>query len=378
MMLNIHVYPSPLTHESRILRITEAIAELEIFEQIDIVGVAANCLPYQEVIDSRRRYIRLPRNLAADRDGLVAKIIKSLEWSLRVLIRYRKQQVACVNAHSLAVLPLCWVLSVLTRARLVYDTHELETETSGNKGVRQKLAKFVERIFVKRADFIFVVSDSIRDWYVNRYNIKAPTTVRNIPIVDQAPMSDIPKEISALPIPQTAVKFIYQGGFISGRGIELLLETFAASPSAHLILMGSGPLIGAVQTASKCYENIHLLPAVPPNQVLKYTRSADIGVCLTDNSCLSHFFSLPNKVFEYLQAGLPILVNPLLEQQKIVRQYQCGWVAPEDRHELQALLRQLDTKAIAAARKGVERAKTDLNWSKEKLLIASAYRELFA
>lgn len=376
-MLNLHVYPSPLTHESRMLRLTDAIAGLGIFDDIHMVGVAQGQLPLDERVDSRRKNVRLQRRMAAGNNGLLAKIVKSAEWSLRVFLRYRGETIGCVNAHSLAVLPLCVALAAATGAKLVYDTHELETETSGFKGVRQRLGKFVERLFIGRADHIFVVSGSIGDWYSKEYGVDKPTTVRNIPQFLSAPAESVPGEMSELPIPENTIRFIYQGGFIKGRGIERLIEIFAASPDKHLILMGSGPLVEFVRAASNEHSNIHLLPPVAPDRVLGYTKGADVGICLTDNSCLSHYFSLPNKVFEYLHAGLPVIVNPLYEQQKLVSSYKCGWVAGEDNSEVTELLDSIDVVSLQEARIGVEQARSDLSWERERAAVERAYRELY-
>lgn len=377
-MLNLHVYPSPLTHESRILRLTDVIADMGIFTDIDVVGIAAEGLPAEEHVDARWRFVRLPQRLGAGRNGLLAKVLKSTEWSLRVLRRYRREPVGCVSAHSLAVLPLCVALAAITGAKLVYDTHELETETSGYRGLRQKLGKLVERMLIGRADHVFVVSDSIGEWYAREYGIRTPTTIRNIPQFEASKNGTIPPEMASLPIPGNSIRFIYQGGFIAGRGIERLLETFAASPRMHLILMGSGPLTPLVRKAAQEHANVHLLPPVPPSQVLNYTRGADIGICLTDNSCLSHYYSLPNKVFEYLHAGLPVIVNPLFEQEKLVSAHRCGWVAPEKIEEIRVLLERIDRPTLDAARAGAAAARSVLTWENERVALQNAYRELYS
>lgn len=360
------------------LRLTDAIAGLGIFDDIHMVGIAQDQLPLDERIDNHRKNVRLQRRMAEGKDGLLAKIVKSAEWSTRVFLRYRGEPIGCVNAHSLAVLPLCVALAAATGAKLVYDTHELETETSGFKGVRQRLGKFVERLFIGRADHIFVVSDSIGDWYSKEYGLEKPTTVRNIPQFLSSPVERVPDEMLALPIPENTIRFIYQGGFIKGRGIERLIELFAASPDKHLILMGSGPLLGFVRAASDTLPNVHLLPSVAPERVLSYTKGADVGICLTDNSCLSHYFSLPNKVFEYLHAGLPVIVNPLYEQQKLVSSYKCGWVASENNNEVTDLLNSIDDSALQQARIGVEVARNDLSWERERAGVERAYRELYS
>ena len=86
-----------------------------------------------------------------------------------------------VNVHSLALLPLGVFLKWAFKAKLIYDAHELESEVHGAKGIRKVGGKWIESILVKRADHVFVVSESISDWYSSTYGISRPTVVLNAP-----------------------------------------------------------------------------------------------------------------------------------------------------------------------------------------------------
>lgn len=374
-MVNVHVYPSPLTHESRILRITDALVGAGIFPRVEVIGVARADLPPTEPVDSNRLLVRLPRRLMPRGDGFIAKLVRTVEWSLRVLARLRGRRVACISAHSLAVLPLCVAAAAMTGARLVYDTHELETETSGYKGLRQKLGRVVERLFIRRCDMVCAVSGSIADWYARTYGIERPVVVRNIPQFRAPAAADRTALRGQIGLAPGRVAFIYQGGFIAGRGVERLLRVFAGLPQLDLVCMGSGPLQPLVAEAAVAHPNIHLIPPVPPHEVLGYSMAADVGICLTDNSCLSHYFSLPNKIFEYLHAGLPIIVNPLLEQQQLVGEFDCGWVAPEDDAAFGRMLAGIDAASIEARRAGIATAARALDWNEEKARLVQAYRD---
>lgn len=374
-MVNIHVYPSPLTHESRILRITDALARAGIFQTIEVVGVLAPGLATREALDAKRSLVRLPRRLLPGGDGFLPKLVRTLEWSVRVLLSLRGRRIDCINAHSLAVLPLCAVASWMTGARLVYDTHELETETSGYRGVRQRVGRAVERTLIGRCSLVFAVSGAIADWYATTYRMVRPVVVRNIPQYAAQQDGDTAVVRARMGLRPGRLAFIYQGGFIAGRGVERLLRVFAASPQVDLVCMGSGPLRPLVEQAAAAHGNIRLLPPVLPSEVLQHSRAADVGVCLTDDSCLSHYYSLPNKVFEYLHAGLPVIVNPLLEQQRLVQEFGCGWVAPADDAAFTEMLARIDAEAIATKRAAVAHAARALNWADEEARLVAAYRE---
>jgi len=370
--MNVHVYPSPLTHESRIIRITSALVDGGVFDEVQVIGVLRSGLRQVEHIDKHRSLVRLPRRVAIK--GFLSKVVATIEWSVRVLLYLRDKKVECINAHSLAVLPLCAIASMLKRAKLVYDTHELETETSGSFGIRKRIAKLVERIFIQRCDKVFVVSDSIAKWYTETYAIDMPTVIRNIPDASENKISRRSELRLRLLIAEDCPLFIYQGGFIEGRGLERMLQVFRALPESNLLCMGQGPLENLVVAAVAECPNIHLVPPVPPNEVLEYTRAADVGVCLTDKSCLSHDFSLPNKVFEYLHAGLPIIVNLLTEQRALVQRYKCGWIAPENDEQLASLIDSIDRQTILNLSSNVEHASADLTWEKEKERLLNAYK----
>jgi len=143
---------------------------------------------------------------------------------------------------------------------------------------------------------------------------------------------------------------------------------------SHLVVMGYGALEDEVKEAAAKASNIHFQPAVPPDEVLYYTSSADIGLCLIENTCLSYYYSLPNKLFEYLLSGLPVLVNDMPEQRRIVEEFKCGWVVPESQSEQEKLLLSIDSDQFEARRVGAIRAGESFNWEDE----AAKLRELYA
>lgn len=162
--LNLHVYPSPLTHESRMLKETAAIASFAPFERIVLVGADGHGLPERAPIDARREIVRFSRAAPSWAPGAIGKGFGIAAWTLRVLRHYWHRPVACVNCHSLSTLPLGVLLKWRTKARLVYDPHELETEANGLGGLRRTLSKLVERVCYGAADEVIVVGERIADW----------------------------------------------------------------------------------------------------------------------------------------------------------------------------------------------------------------------
>ena len=121
-MINLHIYPTPFTHESRVLRETAFLARAAQFSHIVMVGTARAGLPALEQVDAQRTIRRFERTSGS---GLLSKTLGTLAWLRRVYVAFRNEPIACINCHSLPVLPLGVVLAWRTGAKLVYDAHEL-------------------------------------------------------------------------------------------------------------------------------------------------------------------------------------------------------------------------------------------------------------
>src|SRR5690606_34620878 len=97
------------------------------------------------------------------------------------------------------------------------------------------------------------------------------------------------------------IVYLYLGVLIRGRGIEIILDAFrSASDRHHVVFVGFGEYETQLSNESKQYDNIHYLPGVGPERILQLTSGADVGLSLIENTSLSYYYCLPNKVFEYL------------------------------------------------------------------------------
>jgi glycosyltransferase involved in cell wall biosynthesis len=141
--------------------------------------------------------------------------------------------------------------------------------------------------------------------------------------------------------------------------------------------MGGGQLEDTVRQASANHSNIHLCPAVAPSAVLGFTANADVGVVGMENTCLNHYLSLPNKLFEYLTAGVPVIVPDFPEMRRVVDNYhQCGWSWSDDTEGLAALIRRLSPDEVKAKKQHALEAARDLSWEKEEQTLLRLYQTL--
>lgn len=370
-MINIHLYPSAFQNESRILREARSLSNLALFDRIDLVGVGQEGLRGIEPVQDDVRIVRLQRRSGG---GLVGKVAGTGGWSHAVYQRYRKEKLACVNCHSVAMLPLAVMLMRASGAKLVYDAHELETETNGLGGVRQYLTRQVERALIGRADHCIFVGRAIEQWYAQRYGLRNTTVLYNCPPRRHVAPTDYFRRTYSI-APHVPV-FLYQGVIGEGRGLRLLVEAFSAlAGRAALVVMGYGALAGWFAEEAARHAGIHYHPAVPPERLLEYTAAADFGLSVIEGTSLSYEYCMPNKLFEYVMARKPVLVSPTREQSEFVRSHAIGEVAAETSPAAirDAVLRLL-ARDQAALQSALARTAEEYCWEGQESKLEAVYR----
>lgn len=308
------------------------------------------------------------------------QVIKYLEWRRALLALAAEIKPKIVVAHSLGPLAACVSVKRRLGARLLYDAHELETERNGLGGVAKILDKWVERRLIRHCDAVTVVCDSIADWYERRYHRGRPVVVRNVPEVKGGRPDPNPHLWRGrFGIPADHLIFIYQGGLFRGRRIEQLLRVFAqAKPNRHIVFMGYGEMRMEVENAAIQFPNIHYLPAVKPDEVLRHTAGADVGLVGVENICLSYYYSLPNKLFEFLLAGLPSLMPNFPEMVRLTAGSGCGWVVTEDDAAWLEAVNALTPEQIAAGKAAARKAGAELSWQREAARFNDVCRKLIS
>lgn len=377
-MNNLHISLTNLTNESRLLKETLTIAQKSTVEYIYIAALWEEPLNKIEELDSQRVIHRFDLKSRKMSKNLFSQLFKYCEFTYQLIHAYRFKNIKIVNVHSLALLPIGVLFKKLYDIALIYDAHELETEAAGLKGLRKKLAQLTEKILISYCDQIIVVSESIADEYIQLYPfLEKPLVVLNTPPLQQIEKKNIFRETFDIQKNQTI--FLYQGGLSEGRGIEGLLKAFQTSinPNHVIIFMGYGPLTGYIQEAAQLSNRIFYHPAVSPNILLEYTSSADIGISMIENTCLSYSYCLPNKMFEYIMAGIPVIVSNLYEMAKIVNTYEIGVVAEENSAEgfLEAI-KEIEIMDLTLLKNNIKIVQNLYNWEQQEKILLEAYHAL--
>jgi Glycosyltransferase len=376
--VNVHIYPSPFTNESRILKITSTLARKGLFRSIVMIGKLEPGLQPRETVDDRRVIVRLPP-IRVDLFGQPCRrLIALVSWYWRVFRHVKGLgRVASINCHSLPVLPLCVLLKRATGAKLIYDTHELETETIGSRGLRRHISKFVERLLIRYADAVCVVNDSIARWYRDTYRLETVHVVKNVPDVLRAVPPRTGALRTALGIDSRDMVFLYQGLLSVGRGIALLLDAFKDCPAdRHLVCMGYGELSTLIQKFARDYANIHYHPAVPPAEIPRYTADADVGLSIIEDVCLSYRLSLPNKVFEYVSCGVPVAVSDFPEMAAFIDRSGFGWKLSPDPDSVADFVRTLTPEEASRVKQLIASSEKQFSWQYEEKPLLAMYESL--
>ncbi len=364
--------------ESRFLREAESSLHRGIADRVAMVCHLSDGLPLEEAVGPGIQVQRVRVSSRVLPANKLLALIKLYEGYYRQSEAGRRFAPMIVHCHSIGPLAASVRIKRKTGAKLLYDAHELETERAGLHGVRKWVDRHTERRLIRECDAVLCVSDSIADWYRDRYGIERPAVVRNVPDVRTQQSFQGSRVLREhLGLADGDLLFIYQGGFLRGRRIEQLLRVFAqASANRHVVFMGYGELEERVRDAGARHSNIHFHPAVPPQEVLRYTASADVGLVGVENICLSYYFSLPNKLFEYLLAGLPVVAGAWPETQRIVRDYECGWTHEESDEALLQTIEGISPAEIRQKRAGAVRAQQAFSWEKEEEKLVRTYQDL--
>jgi len=377
--LNIHLYQSPITHESRMLRISDSLAHESFFDEIHIIGLHEKGLKKVDILDDKRKIIRIKNLIHTTNPESRIRYLTLAEWNLRIFFIYIFQNVVAINPHSVPSLPVAFLFKFLRRSLLIYDTHEIETEQYTKNGLTKKLSKIFEKFFIKKVDHIFVTSDGYGEWYKAAYNIKeGVTVVKNFPYKRDLSLRGENRIRNLFKLKDDDIIFIYQGLIAYGRGLELLIEVFKGNlPKKHIVFMGYGPQAELVkQLSANNGSHIHFMPAVRPNEVHQYVMDIDVGFCLIENSFISYQYTLPNKLLEALNVGVPVVVSNFPDMAAVIHEYQSGWVIPVEVTELLKLVTELSPGEIAIKKNNATKWANENSWSSEAARMVKVYSKL--
>ena len=321
----IHITHTDIRSDSRILK--EISSLLKMGYSVSGVGVGLDDgskrinqkinenLSSLELVSSK--FIFLPKT--------IRHICSLFELTIKMVPKVVREKPNLVHCHDTLVLPIGVVLKIITKAKLVYDAHELESNRNALSPVLGKLIFLVEKLIWPLVNGLIVVSPSIERWYHENVGLKTSTVILNSPITVEEEALNHNYLRKKFAIPLNCKIFIYVGILGRGRGLDFIIKAFCDQDiNSHLVFLGYGELSEQIKSIGNEFKNIHIHEPVPHSQVVSIIKSADFGLCLIEKVSLSDYYCLPNKLFEYCFAGLPVLASDFPDLREIVSQYNLG------------------------------------------------------
>lgn len=253
------------------------------------------------------------------------------EYSIKLFFKLLFTKKDILWANDLDTLLPNYLIGKIQSKKLVYDSHELFTEIPelADRPKVQRIWLAIERNIFPKLDFVLTVNGSIAKYYQKKYNV-APKVIRNI-----APKLIERKSIPADMEPMVKGKkiLILQGtGINIGRGAEEAVQMMQYLDQAVLFIIGSGdvfPQLKKLVQTLQLENRVVIKNKLPYPKLMAYTAAAHLGLSLDKATNLNYRYSLPNKIFDYIQAGTPVFATDLPEVAKIVNEYGIGWLIRE-------------------------------------------------
>jgi glycosyltransferase involved in cell wall biosynthesis len=291
--------------------------------------------------------------------------------------------------HGMAYMgiPVALGLGDRDRAPVVYDARDIYLEARNlarMRGPARWLLAAAERRWAHMAARVVTVNDAYADVLEERLRIERPLVVMNCSY-RYTPTSGPPRLLhERLGLPPETPIVLYHGGLFPDRGIEQLIDAIDRVPSAHLVLMGYGVLatsLPALTAASPAAARIHLLPAVPPDVLHDWVASADVAAMPIQPSTLNHRLTTPNKLFEAMAAGTPVVASDLPGMASIVTTTRCGELCdPTDAASIAAAIRTILEAPVEArsgyGERGHAAAHARYNWEAQAATLFEEYARL--
>lgn len=300
-----------------------------------------------------------------------------IELIIRVGFVLYRTKPDIVHAHDTLAMFVAYVFSYVFKYSLIYDAHELESDKNGQGPILSKATLLLEKIAWKRIDFFITVSPSILNWYQKKLGNKQSEIILNAPAltghnVDTFPSNYLRKKYN---INDTARIFIHIGIMGVGRGIPLYIDTFNRLDEEYqLVFLGDGPLVESIKLAANYEKNIHWHESVDHSSVVDIASSANVGLCMIEPVSKSDEYSLPNKLFEFIFARLPVISSRLPDIEHLVVNRNLGTVSDNNEEQLIKTITTFDFDDISVNDKNIY----DLTWQHQSDKLVDIYVKYFS
>lgn len=259
--------------------------------------------------------------------SLVKKIKRKILLPIKTVIALRSINPTIIHANDFDMLPLAFLGSNKKNTKIIYDTHEIFAENLDMQGRKffKRLVIILERYLIRRVDAVISVSHSAAKYLAEKYNIDVPTVITNCPYRYTG---------EKMPKMNDDFEVLYHGLMTRGRGYEELIESSDfIQKNIRLVLRGYGSRLEYLQALAIERENVFFEPPVEVSELVYYASRSDAGAVLTQPINLNFELTVSNKIFEYVQAGIPVIMSDLPEHRYLNEKYCFGIIVDQDKPE---------------------------------------------
>lgn len=356
---------------------------------VSVVDVADKCSQTNEDIDGVSfKHMKTSSEFLITRFRRWA-LIKALLLFIRSTLLLLRTPADIYHAHDFSALPACYIAARLRRKPLIFHAHELplsELDFPQRRWLRILLTPFLTHM-IASCDGGIGASPYYEQVLRERYHLSKVTLLLNVPPYLLVEKNDRLRQRLGL---DPSVRIVlYQGNIQPDRRLDILVRAAAfLEDDIVVVMLGRGiePTISEIKaliTSEGVADRVKILPPVPYEELLDWTASADLGLTLIPpDGTLNMRTCLPNKLFEYLMAGLPVLTSPMEAVAPLVTSYDVGQVLPsltpaDLGAAINAILR--DATGLARMRlNALHAAQSEFNWEKESLSLIQLYQNILA
>ncbi|MEJ2054344.1 MAG: glycosyltransferase [Calditrichaceae bacterium] len=301
-------------------------------------------------------------------------------FNLILLIKILFVKFDVIHFRGLIPIPAILIRQLFNGSKLIYDAHEYFRghQIFKDRPIRQKIWMWFEKRIAKQVETIITVCEPLADLLRNDYpEAKTVQVIRSVPLLKILPKESVDKSA----VEKTAV---FHGYFLPGRALENIIRAVSKIDDNRikLMLIGEGPLENKLKMLTyelNLNDKIQFHSFIENEELIAFIRKADIGLTIIEPDCINRKYALPNKFFEYIHAGLPVLASNIPTLQTYVDKYQVGTtVDPHDFNAIAGTIMEMlsDIQKLLIWQSNCRKAAGELNWASESRKLADLYKNV--
>ncbi len=299
--------------------------------EVSCVGYRCNRFDEEQVqkLSCPASIVSIDNKYDGKQKGIIRKVMRERKKNRAV----KEAILACapdvIHANDLNALIPAYAASRKLKCRLVYDSHEINTDNYTGKKNRFLRAYYqaMESLIVHKVDLMVSVSHAASDYFAQEYHIQKPMVITNCALASENVSQPVEKN--------EGFEVLNHGGFYAGRGYDLMVEAaplLKEYPEIKLALRGFGSIENQLHKRAEELDavNVVFYPKVKVEDLIPLAAGSMVGVAITEPICLNFKLSVSNKLFEYAAAGLPVIMSDIPEHRYLNEKYNFGLILPDN------------------------------------------------